>query len=505
MNAFKAAVGYRCGLALTPATRVRAQNTQPIENGGKFVLYWMTAARRARFNFGLQRAAELAIQLGKPLLVVEPLRCDYPDACDRFHQFVVEGMAANAAALRETNAFYYPYTERVPGEGRGLIETLSHAAAVVVTDWFPGYFLPRMTAALAQRVAIRVEAIDSTGLIPAASHGRPFPTARGYRAFMQRTLKDHLADFPVEDPAALVAGLRRLRAIPGDVRSRWPPLTDRELAQPGQLVAGLPINHAIPAVQFTGGSPAADARLSSFVRSRLPLYGTEHNHPDADATSKLSPYLHFGHISPHQVFSAVMTAERWTTRKLQKTRAGAREGWWGVSSSAEHFLDQLTVWRELAFNGCAWTPDFHSYDALPSWARATLDAHLEDARPHVYSLAQLEGAETHDPVWNSAQRQLRQEGWFHGYLRMLWGKKILEWCRHPAEALERMEILMNRYSLDGRDPVSYLSYGWVLGRADRPWPEREIFGTVRCMTSASARRKLRMTDYLRTFSKDPAG
>jgi deoxyribodipyrimidine photo-lyase len=505
VNVFTAAIGYRCVLALTPATRVRAQNTQPINRAGQFVLYWMTATRRTRYNFGLQHAAELAAQLGKPLLVVEALRCDYPDACDRFHQFVIEGMRDNARALKSTGALYYPYIEREPRQGSGLIDTIASHAAAVITDWFPSYFLPRMTAALAARVAVRVEAVDSTGLIPVTSHGRAFPTARGYRAFMQRTLKEHISDFPLEVPTALVAHRPRLRTLPADVRSRWPALTESEIAHPGRLIAALPVDHGIGPVSLPGGSVAAEARLASFVESRLAAYGEEHNHPDADATSKLSPYLHFGHISPHEVFSAVMTAERWTTRKLQKTRAGAREGWWGVSNSAGQFLDQLTVWRELALNGCAWTPNYHSYDSLPSWARDTLDAHLDDRRTHLYSLAQLEAAETHDEVWNAAQRQLRREGWFHGYLRMLWGKKILEWCRHPAEALDRMETLMNRYSLDGRDPVSYLSYGWVLGRADRPWPEHDIFGTVRYMTSASAKRKLRMKNYLRTFSEDLAG
>ena len=253
---------------------------------------------------------------------------------------------------------------------------------------------------------------------------------------------------------------------------------------------------------FHGGPVAAESRLSHFIGSGLAAYGEAHNHPDADATSRLSPYLHFGHISPHQVFSAVMTAERWTTRKLQKTRAGAREGWWGVSPSAEQFLDQLTVWRELALNGCAWVPDYHSYDALPRGrAQHSTRISMIHALTSIHSRSWTPPS-THDEVWNAAQRQLRREGWFHGYLRMLWGKKILEWCRHPAEALERMETLMNRYSLDGRDPVSYLSYGWVLGRADRPWPEHEIFGTVRYMTSASAKRKLRMKNYLRTFSED---
>ena len=194
-----------------------------------------------------------------------------------------------------------------------------------------------------------------------------------------------------------------------------------------------------------------------------------------------------------------MTRERWTTRRLGGGAAGAREGWWQVSPSAEMFLDQLLTWRELAFNGAALTPGFTEYASLPAWARHTLEAHLEDARPHQYTIETLDAADTDDPVWNAAQRELIQEGWFHGYLRMLWGKKILEWSAHPSDALIRMEHLMNRYSLDGRDPVSYASFGWVLGRYDRPWPERPVFGTVRCMTSASARRKLQMTRYLDTY------
>jgi deoxyribodipyrimidine photo-lyase len=462
----------------------------------------MTSARRTRWNFGLQRAAELAVELQKPLVVVEALRCDYPDACDRFHQFVVEGMEANATALRPSPALYYPYVEPAPGAGSGLIEALGGRAAVIVTDWFPAYFLPGMIAALAGRVTVRVEAVDSNGLIPVADHGRAFPTARGYRALMQRTLSAHLKQFPMEHPLQLLTGLRRLKAVPHDIQVKWPAVTKAQLLDAAALVADLPVDHGIRPTAARGGSAAASATLATFVTTKLAQYGDDHNHPDADGTSRLSPYLHFGHISAHEVFSAVMTAERWTTRKIAKARAGAREGWWGVSPSAEAFLDQLTVWRELAFNGCAWTANFNSFEALPAWARATLEAHLGDPRPHVYSLAQLDAAETHDEVWNAAQRQLRREGWFHGYLRMLWGKKILEWSPHPADALQRMETLMNRYSLDGRDPVSYLNYGWVLGRADRPWPAHEVFGTVRYMTSASARRKLRMKEFLRTFAQD---
>ena len=245
-----------------------------------------------------------------------------------------------------------------------------------------------------------------------------------------------------------------------------------------------------------GGSDAAAGTLSRFLDAGLPHYADHHNHPDANCTSRLSPYLHFGHISVHQVFAALMTRERWTTRRLAKRGGGAREGWWGVSASAEAFLDQLVVWRELAYNGCEWTPGFSRYASVPDWAKHTLAAHASDRRPHRYGFATLDAAATHDEVWNAAQRQLKAEGWFHGYLRMLWGKKILEWSPGPEAALDRMARLMDRYSLDGRDPNSYAGYTWVLGRYDRPWPERPIFGTVRTMTSASARRKLRMKEFL---------
>jgi deoxyribodipyrimidine photo-lyase len=248
-----------------------------------------------------------------------------------------------------------------------------------------------------------------------------------------------------------------------------------------------------------GGSRAAERMLQTFVDERLDRYAEDHNHPDIDGTSRLSPYLHFGHISAHQIFSAIMTHERWTTRKIAKRGGGIRENWWGTSPSAELFLDQILVWREVAFNGCERWPRFTEYESLPAWARATLAAHAADPRPHQYPLDGLESAATHDEVWNAAQRQMTRDGWTHGYMRMVWGKKIYEWSRDPTEALARMEALMNRYSLDGRDPVSYASFTWVLGRYDRPWPERPIFGTVRYMTTESARRKLKMRKWLERY------
>ena len=482
---------------MVPPIRIQVLNERPVAPGGAFVLYWMTSARRAQYNFALQRAAEYAAELKRPLLVLEALRCDYPCASDRLHRFVLEGMADNARAFAG-HAAYFPYVERARGEGKGLIRRLSEEACVVVTDTYPAFFLPQMTTAGARQSQVRLEAIDSNGLIPLGAHGREFPTARGYRAFMQRELKTHLAQFPAEDPLAALDGIPAA-TLGSDVQSRWPAADPELLAGSASVLSHLPIDHGVAPVQSHGGSAEARRRLRAFVDTRLSRYQDDGNHPDADATSRLSPYLHFGHLSAFEVFSAVMSHERWTTRRLTGRGGGAREGWWGVSPSAEHFLDQLVVWRELAFNGCAWS-SARGYEAVPPWARRTLDAHLEDPRAHLYSRTQLEAAETHDRIWNAAQRQLMAEGWFHGYMRMLWGKKMLEWTEHPAEALVHMEDLMDRYSLDGRDPISYASYGWVLGRYDRPWFERPIFGTVRYMSSESASRKLRLKQWLARYT-----
>ena len=266
-----------------------------------------------------------------------------------------------------------------------------------------------------------------------------------------------------------------------------------------KALASLPIDHEIAPAPLTGGSAEGAKTLARFVANNLARYDEARNHPDEDATSRLSPFLHFGHLSAHEVFAAVMTHERWTTRRLGQKGGGRREGWWGVSPGAEAFLDQLGVWRELAFNTCEYVQNYADYGSLPDWARKSLAKHRRDRRPHIYTIEQLETSATADEIWNAAQRQLVAEGWFHGYLRMLWGKKILEWSKHPADALAKMQSLMDRYSLDGRDPNSYAGYGWVLGRYDRPWPERPVFGTVRYMSSDSARRKLKMRRFLERY------
>jgi deoxyribodipyrimidine photo-lyase len=456
----------------------------------------MIAARRTRWNFALQHAVNACVELGKPLVILEPLDVDYPWASERLHRFVMDGMAATDAVCSRSRALYYPYIEPAPHEGRGLLTRLAERACLVVTDHFPAFFLPRIVASAAKAIGVRLEAVDSNGLIPLSVHGRAFTSARSFRAFVQRELREHLRAFPEERPLARLPRRPQV-AIDPEIVERWP--RAGALLHRQSSLDALPLDHSVTAVSTIGGEVAARRRLSSFLKNQLNRYAAEHNDPDVDCTSRLSPYLHFGHISTHEIFSSLMTAERWTTRRLGRRGGGARDGWWGVGESANLFLDQLAVWRELAFNGCEWVPDYSKYASLPQWARDTIAAHAGDRRRR-YGFAALDGAATHDTVWNAAQRQLKTEGWFHGYLRMLWGKKLFEWAPDPPTALEWMESLMNRYSLDGRDPVSYAGFTWVLGRYDRPWPPRPIFGTVRYMSSESARRKLRMREFLRRYS-----
>jgi deoxyribodipyrimidine photo-lyase len=257
-------------------------------------------------------------------------------------------------------------------------------------------------------------------------------------------------------------------------------------------------------VDLRGGAAAARGALRAFVRDRLPRYGEGRNHPDEDAASGLSPWLHFGHLSVHEVLDAVAAAEGWTPDRIGGSTAGSKEGWWGMSPAAEAFLDEVVTWRELGHLFSFHRPgDYDRFESLPDWARATLAAHAGDPRVEVYGLDDLAAARTSDPVWNAAQRQLLREGRMHNYLRMLWGKRILGWSEGPREALAAMIELNNRFALDGRDPNSYSGILWCLGRFDRPWfPERPVFGTVRYMSTASTLRKLRMKGYLARYGEE---
>jgi len=483
-----------------PDIRIKEVNDAPVNPKGDFVLYWMIACRRTSWNYSLDRAVEWSAKLNKPLVILEALRAGYRWASDRLHAFILNGMADNAKRLAKAPVSYYPYVEMTPDAGKGLLRALAEKACVVVTDDFPAFFLPRMVASAAGKLPVALEKVDANGLLPMRAADRVYPTAYAFRRFLQKHLPPYLMERPKQTPFDGVQ-LRRLKTLPKDIVKQWPLATEAVLDPDPDRLSSLPIDHAVDITETRGGGEEASFLLETFIESRLSEYNELKNQPEEDGTSGLSPYLHFGHISAHQVFQRVMEKEEWFFDRLAPTAKGNRSGWWGMGESAEAFLDQLITWRELGFNMCWQQTDYDAYDTLPDWAKKTLKVHEKDQRPYVYTLTEFEQARTHDRLWNAAQMELVTEGRIHNYLRMLWGKKILEWSQTPKDALDVMIELNNKYALDGRDPNSYSGIFWCLGRYDRAWgPERRIFGKIRYMTSKNTARKVDVRYYMEKYA-----
>ncbi|TWT82050.1 deoxyribodipyrimidine photolyase [Planctomycetes bacterium CA13] len=490
-----------------PIPRIRHShaNDHATREQGDYVLYWMIAFRRPRYNFALEHAVDRAKQFGKPLLIFEPLRVRYRWASDRMHQFVIEGMRDNAEAFLNKPVTYFPYVEPTPGAGSMLLHALAKKACTVVTDEYPCFFLPHMIKAVKDRIPSRLELVDSNGVMPLRQPERTFTVAHSYRRWMQKNVLDVLLEMPKRDPLLRIK-LPKLDRLPASITKRWPMANLDSLLQTDGLKS-IPIDHTVPpSDSIHGGVKDADKRLNRFIKSNLARYNDDRNHPNEQATTGLSPHLHFGHISAHEMVVRVLDHEQWTPDKASPAN-GKNHGFWNTSAPGEAFLDQVLTWREIGFNRTFREPDtYDKFENLPPWAHESLTKHQSDPRGELYTLEEFENANTADPIWNAAQREIVRTGVMHNYMRMLWGKKILHWSKSPAEALRIMIELNNKYGLDGRDPNSYNGIFWVLGRFDRAWgPERPIFGKVRYMTSDSAKRKLRMDDYLKRFAAQPNG
>jgi len=488
-----------------PKIRIQNVNEAPVRANGEYVLYWMIASRRLHFNFALDRAMEHCVALKKPLVILEALRIGYPWASDRMHRFVLDGMTDNARVCKERGVRYYPYVEPAANAGKGLLLALARNACTIVTDEFPCFFLPRMVASAGKRMPVRLEAVDSNGLLPIHACERVAVRAFDFRRYLQKELPKHLAEFPRAD-ALRNTRLPTAPGLPGKILKQWPTVSDDLLSDDSTGLISLRIDHDVPPVKMRGGHLNARTRMLDFIGRKVALYGEKRNQPELDVASGLSPYLHFGHIGVHEIFAELAKREKWKPEKISLRTNGSREGWWNMSAGTESFLDELITWREVGYNFSVHREDYGKYESLADWVRKTLGEHAKDEREYVYSLEEFEQARTHDPLWNAAQTQLVREGIIHNYLRMLWGKKILQWTRSPQEAAEFMIHLNNKYALDGRDPNSYSGIFWVLGRYDRPWaPVRPVFGSIRYMSSENTARKVSVKNYIKKYSPDASG
>jgi deoxyribodipyrimidine photo-lyase len=474
-------------------SRLRRLNEARTATGGDYVLYWAQVYRRLERNHALDYALRCAAELGKPLVVYEGLRIDYPWASRRHHRFVLEGMRASAARAAELGLNYWPFVETEKGQGRGLLRRLSERACLLVTDDFPCFIVPAQAEALARKALVPVFAVDSNSVVPlsllgpavsAAAHLRP----RIHKAFAEAWPHRAAARPRVPDEATKRVGA---------------PFDTWKAKDVAAFVDGLPLDPTVPPVEgMPGGTPAARTRLREFLKRRLRGYAEARSEPCSPAeghASGLSPYLHFGHVSIEEVVeTALATTGKWSPDELRLHNRGKREGFFCDDPDVNSFLDEALTWRDVGFQW-HWSrrADATSLEtALPAWALQTLGAHSADPRPWLYTAEELEGGATHDPLWNAAQRELVATGTIHNYLRMLWGKKVLEWSASPAEAYRTLEHLNNKYALDGRDPNSYTGILWCFGLFDRPWPpERKIFGSVRYMSSDNTARKFDVKPY----------
>ena len=452
-----------------------------IRGGRDFVLYWMQVQRRAESNDALNFAVEQADELGLPVLVYEGLRHDYPHASDRIHSFVLENARGLRKRLHEKGMRHAFFLERNPRDRRKIVKGLLARAALAVTDHYPAFIVPgqnRALARLAEAAGVPAVAVDACGVVPLAEFPKREYAARTLRPKLHRLLPFYLV--PVADPRPRRSGLR---IDPGFREEDWRESTSAK-------VASCAIDHRVPPVSahVPGGRAAALARLEAFIHRGLDRYADASNDPGVGATSGLSPYLHFGMISAREVALTVRAARPRADRNVAA------------------FLEQLIVRRELAFNFCAREPRHNSLRALPDWARRTLAEHDGDEREFRYRRAEFEAARTHDELWNAGQDEIRLTGVMHNYVRMLWGKKILEWSKSHAEALRIMTHLNDKYGLDGRDPNSYTGFLWCFGLHDRAWGERPVYGKIRSMSSASTRRKVDADAYIariRSLSAKP--
>jgi len=489
--------------------RVRSLNDKPINQDGEFILYWMIATRRYNYNASLEFAAQQAIEHRVPLLVIEEISTNHEFANDRITTFMIQGMVENISTFKEKNIRYIPWVETPLSGPIGLIKEISKRAKMVVSDDFPTYYPRQAVEAASKSIPIKIYGVDSNGVIPMSWTESAHTTAYGFRHFVHANFSRCPGTWPKKNPIPKDKNLMMdddvYDSIIKNCSVKIPPFEWLWRCSEGGTVgvkalSAIDIDHSVEPVRIArGGRNYAMKKLSQFLHGRLERYHVDRNNIENPAVSGLSPWLHFGHISSIEIVEKILEQNNWTPDNINLSRKGSREGWWTLPTSMENFLDQIITWRELGFNNAYHNQNHNKFESIPEWAKKTLAEHSDDERV-LYTFDQIRNAETHDEIWNAAQIQLLQTGIIHNYLRMLWGKRILEWAKTPEEAVTWMIELNDKYALDGRDPNSYTGIFWVLGRHDRAWgPERAIYGKIRYMSSENTRKKMNLKPYLRQY------
>ena len=428
---------------------------------GRFVLYWMQASQRAIDNDALDYACEISNDLSLPLLVLFVLHVEYPSANRRNLTFMLEGLEETERSLKERGITFISKAGNPVDE----VPEIAKSASVLVSD--VGYL--RHQLLLRESIARKVECpffvVESNVIVPVGQVSRK-------EEFSAATIRPKINRLLIDSPKTPAVESRCSKRLGAE---------DLETVSLSACLKDLKFGDDAPAVSsFKGGTSQAIEILESFLRDKIDIFCRERNDPNSDVLSNMSPYLHFGQISPSYIAG-----------KVVETRSPCKEA----------YLEELIVRRELSMNFTLYNPDYDRFEGLSAWAKKTLNEHREDIREYIYSKEQFESCSTHDPYWNAAQREMVLTGKMHGYMRMYWGKKILEWSESPEAALDKAVYLNDKYELDGRDPNGYAGIMWCLGKHDRAWAERKVTGKVRYMNSAGLRRKFDADGYVRRIDR----
>ncbi len=447
------------GLACAPERVLAWNDIDEHDPTGACVVYWMARTQRGVHNLALDCAVDAARGLGVPLVVVFR-RFRGPDhATDAHVSFMLDGLDDAFAACAARGATVLLIEHDGPAlESLLAPDGLQPALVVVDDDVMPRARRGRARVAAALRVPF--VSVDADVVVPGSCFPKQEYAARTIRPRLHRVL-----DRFVDELGADGRGRRAPSGPIPDVLARWSGIVDRTDATPGPASA-------------TSGTGAARRQLTNFVQGALRGYATTRNRPELDATSRISHFVRFGQLSAHEAVRAVR-------------ESGAPQ------ADVDTFVEEFVVRRELAYNFVRWNPRASELAGAPDWAKRTLAAHASDEREWLWDDDTLEAGDTHDPLWNAAQRQMVERGHMHGYVRMYWAKKLLEWRADPADAFELALRLIDRYSLDGRDPNGIVGVAWAIGGVhDRAWTERPIFGMIRYMSLASTGRKFDSKRYV---------
>jgi deoxyribodipyrimidine photo-lyase len=450
---------------LSEDARVTVRRSGEPESEGRCVVYWMQRAQRGRDNHAVDVAVRAANELGLPLVVYFAAISNFPNANLRHYAFLNQGLPDIEEDLAERNIAFV--MRRAPNVSHERLFA-DVGAAMVIGDENPMREPERWRRELASRLKIPFWTVDADVVVPSKLIERAQYGAYTIRPRIQRLLPEFLG--PYENAKAEREWKRPKGFQADDVRE--------------DITRGWKdLDHSVlPVEAWQGGTHAAMRRLRHFVEKMLRDYEQTRNRPELDGTSCLSPYLHFGHVGPLTIALAVEAAV-----KKDRTLRGARDA----------FYNELIVWRELAVNFVRYTEKYDSPECAEPWAKQTLAEHARDEREYLYSLPQLEGAKTHDDLWNAAQTQMVRQGWMHNVMRMYWAKKILEWTPDVKTAMRFAVHLNDKYFLDGRDPNGYAGIAWsMVGKFDRAWGERAVFGKIRYMSGASTGRKFDSKRYM---------